>query len=138
MMKRLSTLIIALAIVGCSDTVRTEFKTLDQAKQANAFSRGWLPPLLPDGTVDIVEINDLDVNFGHGSFRFPVASTTPYLDALGTQHSATVTKSPFGITVVVTNEDTRWNIELDPKKGTGTYTIQYRRREQNKEPEATR
>ena len=136
MMKRIAALIITLAVAGCSDTVRTEFKTLDEAKQANAFSRGWLPPLLPDGTTRIVEVNDLDVNHGHGSFHFPAESTSPYLETLGAKHGATVTKSILGISVVVTNENTRWVIKLDPKNGTGEYTVKYTQREQNKPSEA--
>ena len=121
-------MIVALAVAGCSDTVRTEFKTLDDAKQAKAFSRGWLPPLLPDGTTDIVEVNDLDVNHGDGSFRYPPDSTSSYLEQLVTQHGAMVTKSPLGISIVITNADTRWDIKLDPKKQEGSYSVQYRER----------
>jgi hypothetical protein len=126
-MRPLTILILALLVAGCSDTVRTEFKTLDDAKRAKAFDRGWLPPLLPDGSTGIVEVNDLDINTGSGSFRFPSEATAQYLEALGTQHGALVTKSPFGITVVVTNADTRWDIRLDPKKGTGAYGVEYKK-----------
>ncbi len=79
-MIRISTiLILALAVAGCSDTVRTEFATLDAAKQAKAFDRGWLPPLLPDGSTEIVEMNDLDINTGSGSFQYPTGATAHYL-----------------------------------------------------------
>ena len=122
-MRLSAVLIVALAVAGCSDTVRTEFNTLDDAKRARAFARGWLPPLLPDGSTDIVEVNDLDISSGSGSFRFPTQVTSRYLETLGTQHGAVVTKSPFGITIVLTNADTRWDMKLDPKKGTGTYSV---------------
>ncbi len=45
------------------------------------------------------------------------------LRTLGTEYSATVTKSTFGITVAVTNSSTRWDIKLDPQKGKGTYRV---------------
>jgi len=124
MTKTSTILIVALAVAGCSNTVRTEFATLDAAKQATAFDRGWLPPLLPEGSTDIVEVNDLDINSGSGSFHYPTEATSHYLEALGTQHGAVVTKSPFGITVVVTNSNTRWDMKLNSKKGTGKYSVQ--------------
>jgi len=126
--KRIIPLIIALAVAGCSDTVRTEFKTLDDAMNAKAFERGWLPPLLPDGSTDIVEVNDLDINSGTGSFRFPVEAMSHYLEAIGCEHGGIVTKSPSGsgIAISVTNENTHWSIELDPQKGMGSYFVQSR------------
>lgn len=130
-MQRILALTVALAVAGCSDAKRTEFRTLNDAKRANAFSRGWLPPMLPDGTTEIVEVNDLDLNHGHGSFRFPPESTAAYLTTLGTQHGATVTKSSLGISVVVINAGTRWDINLDPRKGTGSYRVQSTQGEQN-------
>jgi len=134
MTKPVIVLFIGLAVAGCSDTVRTEFDTLDDARRAKAFSRGWLPPLLPVGATDIVEINDLDLNIGHGSFRFPAESTDLYLETLGAQHGAAVIKSTFRISVVLTNADTRWNITLDTKYQTGTYEVKNAGRAQNHAP----
>ena len=37
------------------ETVTTKFATLDEAIAARAFARGWLPPILPQGSTDIVE-----------------------------------------------------------------------------------
>ena len=128
MKRRVPILMLALAIAGCSDTVRTEFKTLDDAKQAKAFERGWLPPVLPDGSTDIVEENDLDINSGTGSFRFPTESTSHFLETIGSEHGGIVTRSSLGIAIAVTNKDTRWSIKLDPQKGTGTYSVQYKKK----------
>lgn len=122
-MKQIPALILAVIFVGCSNTVRTEFKTLDEAKLAKAFSRGWLPPLLPDGSTHIVEVNNLDKNFGHGSFQFPTESTAPYIEALGARHSATITNTAFGISITMAKPRTQWTIELDPEEGTGTYSV---------------
>jgi hypothetical protein len=112
-----------LLMTGCSDTVRTEFATLSAAKEAGAFNRGWLPPALPDGATQIAEINDLDINSGKGTFRFPADSTVTYLETMRTGFNATVTRSSVGITVDVTNDTTRWSVHLDPNKGRGKYSV---------------
>lgn len=123
MIKRISAILLALVFVGCSNTVRTEFKTLEDAENAKAFSRGWLPPLLPHGTTNIVEENNVDVNIGQGSFEFPSRSTAPYIQALGTLHSAAITNTASGVSIVVAKPRTQWKVELDPEKGTGTYSV---------------
>lgn len=110
-------------LAGCSDIVRTEYKTLDDAKQTDAFSRGWLPPMLPDGTTNIVEINNVDLNAGNGSFRFPDDSIPMYLEHLGVQYGAAVTKREAAITITMTVATTSWKLELDIKEGKGTYSV---------------
>lgn len=116
--KRMSVLTIALAIAGCDDVIRTDYETLEDAKEAGAMS-GWLPPVLPNGATNIVEINDLDLNRGYGSFRFPKESMAPYLETLSADYGATITQSSSEISVALQ----RWDIILDPNKGSGTYTI---------------
>ena len=126
-MRQAAILLLVLFLAGCgSGVVRTEYDTLTKAKEAGAFKRGWLPPILPDSSTSIVEENELDVNYGRGSFHFPAQSMPPYLRTLGTEHGATVTKSSFGISVVVTNSSTLWEIKLDPQKGTGMYSVRQR------------
>ncbi len=107
----------------CSDWTRTEFATLEAAKAAQAFERGWLPPMLPAGTTHIVEINNVDTNRGRGSFRFPPESIPPYLAAIRADPGATVTESPAGIQIRLTTQTNKWTIELDQKNGVGQYTV---------------
>jgi hypothetical protein len=66
-------LLISCALAGCNDTVTTRFADFEQAQSAGAFERGWLPPILPPSTTDIVEKNDLDLNIGEGLFSFSPA-----------------------------------------------------------------
>jgi hypothetical protein len=66
-------ILISCALAGCNDTVTTRFADFQQAQSAGAFERGWLPPILPPSTTDIVEKNDLDLNLGEGSFSFSPA-----------------------------------------------------------------
>ena len=119
---------LAVAVDRWEESGRTGGRALDDAMNAKAFERGWLPPLLPDGSTDIVEVNDLDINSGTGSFRFPVEAMSHYLEAIGCEHGGIVTKSPSGsgIAISVTNENTHWSIELDPQKGMGSYFVQSR------------
>lgn len=116
-MMRTSLILIAIVLLaGCSTSVRTEFATLDEAKQADAFARGWLPPLLPEGSTEICEFNNLDHNTGTGTFRFPQEATSEYLHNIVELHGGIVTKTPLGITVMVTDATTQWHIKLDLPK----------------------
>jgi hypothetical protein len=138
-MKKILTAFVALsAIAGAlfiarhfsycgSEWVRTEFATLDDAKSANAFKRGWLPPTLPDGTRNIVKVNDVESNFGEGSFHFPPEATAVYIETMKTSHGATVTSDIAGTRIWVTNDTTHWTVNLDPQVGRGNYTVGLKR-----------
>lgn len=93
------------------------------AQHAQTFEPGWLPPLLPDGSTEIVEENNLDLNTGSGSFRFPAESMASYLAVLMEQHGAVVTKGSLGVSITMTNAGTRWDIQLDPQTGKGTNSV---------------
>lgn len=70
-MQRIITILLSSLILSCSDDrVTTKFTDLQHAKAEHAFERGWLPPILPPSTKNIIEINNLDLNRGHGSFTF--------------------------------------------------------------------
>ena len=116
-------IIVLFLIAGCSDTVRTKFATLSAAKEAGAFNRGWLPPALPDGTTQIVEINNLDTNIGEGTFCFPIDSTSAYLETMKTKFNATITEDSDKIFLEVAKGKTKWKIQLDPNKGQGKYSV---------------
>ncbi len=116
-------IIFLFLIIGCSDTVRTEFKTLDEAIQAKAFERGWLPPLLPDGTIKIVEINDLDVNTGNGSFEFPIKSLDNYLIKLREIKDSSIDRKDGKVYISIRKDKTSWSIMLDEKNGHGKYNV---------------
>jgi len=114
---------LMLVVVGCSDSIRTEFATLADAKAARAFERGWLPPLLPEEATCIVEVNDLDANVGRGSFRFPPGGMAAYLERLEKGHGAAVRKISSGVEVQITHVATHWTLLLDPQAGQATYRV---------------
>ncbi|MFA5206807.1 MAG: hypothetical protein WC708_20595 [Lentisphaeria bacterium] len=116
-------LLLILVVVGCSDSIRTEFATLADAKAARAFERGWLPPLLPEGATRIVEVNDLDADVGRGSFSFPSRSLVAYLRLLEESHGASIRKIPSGVEVRITHSSIHWTLLLDSQAGQATYRV---------------
>jgi len=126
MKNTITSIIVLLLLAGCSDTVRTEFATLSIAEKAGAFKRGWLPPALPVNTTQIVEINDLDINTGEGTFCFPIDSTSTYLEIMKTKFYATILKDSEKISLDVVKGKTKWYIHLDLNKGQGKYFVSYK------------
>lgn len=117
-------IIFLFLLLGCSDTVRTEFKTLDEAKQAKAFERGWLPPILPDESVKIVEINNLDSNQGHGSFEFPIKSMEDYMTKVREAKDSTIDRKDGKVNISIRKDKMSWKILLDEKNGHGKYNVE--------------
>jgi hypothetical protein len=57
--------------------IQTErYADAEEARQNGAFDRGWLPSLLPEGTVNIRDVHHLDVNTGTGIFDWDLGRTT--------------------------------------------------------------
>lgn len=53
------------------DVVTESYATLEEAKNAGAIERGWVPDGLPPGTTELREAHDLDSNRHWGLFLFP-------------------------------------------------------------------
>lgn len=64
----LFTLLTLLA--GCSDVVTDSYPTLEDAREARLFARGWLPDILPASTERLKVSNNLDLSNSHGEFYF--------------------------------------------------------------------
>ena len=66
-------LTLTLVAVSCRDidVVTASYATLDEAAEAGAVDRGWVPKGLPPGTRDIREGHDLDSNRRWALFSFP-------------------------------------------------------------------
>ncbi|MDN3630924.1 hypothetical protein [Vibrio lentus] len=67
-MKAISLLSALVLLAGCSDAVTNQYATYAEAQQDNLFERGWLPDILPESTIDIEVVNNLDNNTSHGGF----------------------------------------------------------------------
>ncbi|ENW95247.1 hypothetical protein [Acinetobacter sp. NIPH 298] len=80
-MRCLIIILLSSLILGCTDDiVTTKFTNLQHAQAEHAFERGWLPPILPPSTKNIIEINNLDLNIGHGSFTFSTTDLDYFSD----------------------------------------------------------
>ena len=67
-MKAISLLSALVLLAGCSDAVTNQYATYAEAQQDNLFERGGLPDILPESTIDIEVVNNLDNNTSHGGF----------------------------------------------------------------------
>lgn len=77
----------AAAAWACADTYVGVYATLEEARQAGAIARGWVPEGLPSATTDIREGHDLDHNAVWGTFTFPVSDTARVRTLLGEELS---------------------------------------------------
>lgn len=123
-MRAILSVLAMLAITGCSDVVTTRFETVAEAKQQEAFQRGWLPPLLPDSARAIIERNNLDLNIGSGSFEYDVAERSAYVERLSQQGA--VSRHDGAADVLILDMSTsHWEIRLDRDSGRGQWSIRH-------------
>ena len=120
----LALLLVFIFQLSSWETVTTKFATLDEAIAAGAFERGWLPPILPQGSTDIVEVNDMESSRGSGSFNFPILSLAAYLDALVALQPISIKTNAAIIEIELADERSEWSIEVDQSNGTGKYYAQ--------------
>lgn len=52
----------ALALAGCNETMENEYKSFAEAKTSGAVESGWVPSLVPEIALNIVEKHNLDTN----------------------------------------------------------------------------
>ena len=78
----LAVAVFVFFVVLGDSIVKTEFSSLQEAKNSGAFERGWLPPILPETTQNIVEINDLDINNGWGNIDYDINKRDLYIQKL--------------------------------------------------------
>ncbi len=121
-MRSLIATLALLSLAGCSDEVTTRFGTLADAREQQAFQRGWLPPILPDSATPIVEQNNLDLNTGAGSFGYDLSERSAYIKRLTEAGALSRTEGDSDILTLSTN-DSRWEIQLHRNSGAGEWRI---------------
>ena len=109
-------------LVGCSDTVNTQFPSLQEAQSAGAFERGWLPPVLPESAEDITERNDLDLNLGTGSFNYELAERPAYIQTL-MQRPGSEWKKGGSEVIILRSDRSVWELTLPGGEGTGRWKM---------------
>lgn len=66
-------------LAGC-DTARSSFGTRSDAEEI--IRKGWLPESMPESATNIWESHDLDLNIGHGEFRFSSSDAPKFKNEL--------------------------------------------------------
>jgi hypothetical protein len=61
---------VLFVIANCQETFDTTYRSLEEARQAGALQRGWLPSFVPPGATAIRERHDIDTNEIWGTFHF--------------------------------------------------------------------
>lgn len=124
-MRSILTIVIVLALTGCSDEVTTRFPHLSDAKVQGALERGWLPPLLPASARAIVERNHLDSNTGTGSFAYDLPERPTYLEGLSRAGAVTRVEGDSDV-LTVTTHGSQWEIRLPRTSGSAEWSVRPR------------
>ena len=83
--------LVKLQVFLTHGDIKTErYADAEEARQKGAFDRGWVPSLLPEGTVNIRDVHNLDVNTGTGSFQFPSKNLAAYQEKVRHTPNATL------------------------------------------------
>jgi hypothetical protein len=124
-------------MVGCSDSVTERYATIEDARKAGLFQRGWLPDALPSSARNIEARNDLDLNVSAGKFvvaRSDVdsfaARLQPYSAEAADAHLASYlqVKEKEGLRVGVLKQSACvWAFICDSRTGQCTYQLASRR-----------
>lgn len=66
---------MAIALFGYvgpfSEDFESRYSDVNTARTDGAFNRGWLPEIVPDDSIDIREIHNIDTNLTWGCFVIP-------------------------------------------------------------------
>lgn len=66
---------ISIALLGCigpfSEDFESQYSDVNTARADGAFDRGWLPEIVPDDSIDIREVHNIDTNITWGCFVIP-------------------------------------------------------------------
>jgi len=99
-----ASLTIAIVVAGCSDTESNRFRSVEIARQAGIFARGWFPDVLPESAGPLREHHDRDTNARCGMARFATddmdrvlarARTIGFVEHEGTPSAPALAWCPF-------------------------------------------
>ena len=111
-------LLLSIFQSGCGDVVTSNYATYQDAKRNDLFSRGWLPDILPQTTINIRTNNNLDLNTSSGSFEMPKSDIRTFKSQL--------TRMPDGNYAYSYGEiakDPTWVFAIDYGKSNVTYVF---------------
>ena len=122
-------------VIGCSDTVTSQYATRAEAEADRLFERGWLPACIPASSRAIITKNDLDLNLSNGEFYFDPGDSGRFQDQLrkidGTELSPDDTRRFLARryrSYAFSAQDAEWVFFLNPEKGHCAYRMKLRRK----------
>ena len=66
---------VTIAFLGCvgpfSEDFESQYSDVKAARADDAFGRGWLPEIIPDDSIEIREMHNIDTNLTWGCFASP-------------------------------------------------------------------
>ncbi len=101
-MKSILIFLLAIFIIGCSDSQRNHYKNKDAVVKDSAIQRGWIPSIIPDSAYEIEEEHNLDTNILKGSFRYDEKDENNFLNKL-TKSNQELTWKDFVFTIDTEN-----------------------------------
>lgn len=81
-MRHVTALAVALTLSACGDVVEEHYGSLDEAKQAGAIERGWVPLFVPSAARNLRSEHDLDSNSQRLTFEVPTDAVQPMIDSV--------------------------------------------------------
>jgi hypothetical protein len=79
---RQAALSIALILSACSEIVDERYASWNEAEQAGAVERGWVPPFVPAAARNLRSVHDLDLNSNRLTFELPPEAVQPMIDRI--------------------------------------------------------
>lgn len=96
--------VIGIAFLGCigpfSEDFESQYSDMNAARTDGAFDRGWLPEIIPNDSISIREMHNIDTNLTWGCFVIPSGTekVREKLQGLGASRSqGPVSSGPRGL-----------------------------------------
>ena len=75
MTRALAPAVVSVGLAACvgpfSENIESHYPDVATARRQGAFTRGWLPEIVPDGASDIWEVHNIDTNLTWACFSVP-------------------------------------------------------------------
>lgn len=105
------------------ENIYRDYKDLNAAITAGEFSRGWLPPSLPESSSNIMIYNNVDTNTGGGTFDFNPSEVPAFIEKIKTRFAIQKSDGENPQLVNFEYQKSHWYLSL-PKDGkNATWTM---------------
>jgi hypothetical protein len=88
-------ILLPIMVLSCNEAKDIFYNNIYEAKHDGAIERGWIPPILPDSSVEIWERHLIDSNRVWIKFRFDKADIRSMIDGLELVNQAEIATLEF-------------------------------------------